>query len=138
LSTLSTEYWVLNNRSLIANTAYGVLHPLIDRAITAAIALVGRIRTGSSPKGRYDLDRPSRSVVRSWGSVVDKASLSGEAASMSSENKQPFLSQKIPTPSETPATYDRRSTYLIQVRETRVLLATFPRVLLGVLQYLAA
>jgi len=41
-------------------------------------------------------------------------------------------------PNEPLATYNRRSSYLIQVRETRVLLATFPRVLLAVLQYLAA
>ena len=65
-------------------------------------------------------------------------SLSAEAASISFENTQPFPSQKIPMPNEPLATYNRRSTYLIQVRETRVLLATFPRVLLAVLQYPAA
>ena len=41
---VSTEYGVLSNRLVIANTAYGVLRPLVDHAITAAIALVARYR----------------------------------------------------------------------------------------------
>src|SRR5262249_36386707 len=59
-------------------------------------------------------------------------SLSAEAVSISFENTQPFPSQKIPMPSEPLAMYNRRSTYLIQVRETRAPLATFPRVLAAV------
>src|SRR5262249_9746712 len=50
---LSTEYGVLNNRLLIANTAYAVLHPLVDREITAAIALVARYRQVHPLKGRW-------------------------------------------------------------------------------------
>ena len=75
---------------------------------------------------------------RRWYRETDRLGLSGEVASISSENTQPFPSQKNPMPSEPLATYNRQSTYLIQVRENRVLLATFPRVLLAVLQYLAA
>jgi hypothetical protein len=87
--------------------------------------------------------QPIRSPLRlaraaHWYRESDRLGLSGEVASISSENTQPFPSQKNPMPSEPLATYNRQSTYLIQVRETRVLLATFPRVLLAVLQYLAA
>jgi hypothetical protein len=86
-----------------------------------------------SPLRRFGLRKQRR-----WYRETDRLGLSGEVASISSENTQPFPSQKNPMPNEPLATYNRQSTYLIQVRETRVLLATFPRVLLAVLQYLAA
>ena len=74
---------------------------------------------------------------RRWYRETDRLGLSGEVASISSENTQPFPSQKNPMPSEPLATYDPRSTYLIRVREIRVLLATLLRVLLAPLQFLA-
>ena len=75
---------------------------------------------------------------RRWYRETDRLGLSGEVASISSENTQPFLSQKIPMPSEPLATYNRRSTYLIQVRENHAPLATLRRGLLALLQFLAA